>query len=373
MPIPIRHDNPVHGDTHQRLVLRRASANQEAFGQQFQMKVSSLVHTGDCLEVMRSMPDASVSAVVTDPPYGIAFMGKEWDRDVPPVDVWRECLRLLKPGGHLLAFAGTRTQHRMASRIESAGFEIRDMLAWVYGSGFPKGLDVAKAIDKARTEDVGANREVPITMPETEGAKTWQGWGTALKPAIEPVTLARKPLTGTVAANVLKHGAGALNIDACRVGSTGGTTRSHQAPVSENGWRKGHSIESLDSGRWPANFIHDGDDEVADLLPLEQGDSASRFFYCAKPSASERGRGNNHATVKPVDLMRYLIRLVTPPGGLVLDPFAGSGTTGIAAVCEGVSFIGIELDAGHADLARKRITAEAPLFVQASDGVGVAS
>jgi predicted RNA methylase len=370
---------------------------------------------GDCLEALKAIPDNSVDSVVTDPPYGLSFMGKKWDYDVPSVEVWAECLRVLKPGGHLLAFAGTRTQHRMACRIEDAGFEIRDMIAWVYGSGFPKSLDVSKSIDKRKDwaslkklgaaikvarnalgisqseaarrvgligegESLGgggfmwfetgrlptreewprvkaalelgdnfdaafeaAEREVVgvqknamsgwdmdggtrfadrnITAPATEAARQWQGWGTALKPALEPITVARKPQAGTVAANVLEHGTGALNVEGCRVG-----------------------------GRWPANLIHDGSEEPAALL----GDAA-RFFYCAKASRSDRGEGNNHPTVKPTDLMRYLCRLVTPPGGTVLDPFMGSGSTGKAAMLEGFRFIGIERDAEYIKIAQARI------------------
>ena len=302
------------------------------------------LHHGDCLEVLRSMPDCSVDSIVTDPPYGLSFMGKKWDYDVPSVDVWVECLRVLKPGGHLLAFAGTRTQHRMAVRIEDAGFEIRDMIAWVYGSGFPKSLDVSKAIDKA----AGAEREVvgrkavtrvmdgsdlvggnvragfvSVTAPSTDAAKEWQGWGTALKPALEPITVARKPLIGTVAENVLQHGTGAINVDGGRV----------------------------EGGRWPANFIHDGSEEAIDLLK----DSA-RFFYCAKASKADRGE-NHHPTVKPTDLMRYLCRLVTPPNGIVLDPFNGSGSTGCAAVLEGFQYIGIEREAEYIAISEKRIQA----------------
>ena len=413
------------------------------------------LHHGDCLEVLRSLPDCSVDSVVTDPPYGLSFMGKRWDYDVPSVDVWTECLRVLKPGGHLLAFAGTRTQHRMAVRIEDAGFEIRDMIAWVYGSGFPKSLDVSKAIDKmdaaeeqqARRyrftewvrstgitfkqidEATGTNMgghyttaasqpaimtrehleacrhllgEVPawvekeadirsvesknfakrevvgqhktdmgglggerlgqaggnITAPSTDAAKQWQGWGTALKPALEPITVARKPLIGTVAENVLQHGTGAINVDGGRV----------------------------EGGRWPANFIHDGSEEATDLLK----DSA-RFFYCAKASKADRDAGceklqersagecvdrvegsagmespragagrtsgsrNHHPTVKPTDLMRYLCRLVTPPSGIVLDPFMGSGSTGKAAMMEGFAFVGIEREAEYIDIAKARI------------------
>ena len=333
------------------------------------------LHHGDCLEVLRSMPDCSVDSIVTDPPYGLSFMGKKWDYDVPSVDVWVECLRVLKTGGHLLAFAGTRTQHRMAVRIEDAGFEIRDMIAWVYGSGFPKSLDVSKAIDKAagvEREVVGSRRQrannpdsssAPmnasagevelITAPATDAAKQWQGWGTALKPALEPITVARKPLVGTVAENVLQHGTGAINVDGGRV----------------------------EGGRWPANFIHDGSEEATDLLK----DSA-RFFYCAKASKADRDAGcegmdakkagamsgtetrdgkptnhpmrtNHHPTVKPTDLMRYLCRLVTPPNGIVLDPFNGSGSTGCAAVLEGFQYIGIEREAEYIAISEKRIEA----------------
>lgn len=351
------------------------------------------------------MPDCSVDAVVTDPPYGLSFMGKKWDYDVPGVEVWSECLRVLKHGGHLLAFAGTRTQHRMAVRIEDAGFEIRDMIAWVYGSGFPKSLDVSKAIDKA----AGAEREVmgfdpvaarrtaavgtasygdyrgqtgDITAPSTDAAKQWNGWGTALKPALEPITVARKPLIGTVAENVLQHGTGAINVDGCRVsGSHTYTPRLNaNANLNDDGWQKiGHGVEQVTAtGRWPANFIHDGSEEAADLL----GDSA-RFFYCAKASKADREDGlegfrprarptmgsgmghqpdqqrennrNIHPTVKPTDLMRYLCRLVTPPDGLVLDPFMGSGSTGKAAVLEGFRFIGIEREEEYCEIAKARI------------------
>lgn len=332
------------------------------------------LHLGDCLEVLKTMPDNSVDAVVCDPPYGLSFMGRKWDYDVPSVEVWADCLRVLKPGGHLLAFAGTRTQHRMAVRIEDAGFEIRDMIAWVYGSGFPKSLDVSKAIDKAagavrevigqRTTGIGTgggstpvmgdgNRD--ITAPATEAARQWQGWGTALKPALEPITVARKPLVGTVAENVLQYGTGAMNIDGCRVGS-----ESTRRPVGKplNGGAYGSdrndretldAIGGSDSGRWPANLIHDGSQEVL-----------ARFFYCAKANKRDRGEGNDHPTVKPADLMAYLCRLVTPPGGVVLDPFMGSGSTGKAAVREGFRFIGIEREAEYLEIARARISAAAP-------------
>ena len=321
------------------------------------------LHHGDCLEVLRSMPDCSVDSIVTDPPYGLSFMGKKWDYDVPSVDVWVECLRVLKPGGHLLAFAGTRTQHRMAVRIEDAGFEIRDMIAWVYGSGFPKSLNLKDE---------------------------WQGWGTALKPALEPITVARKPLIGTVAENVLQHGTGAINVDGGRVGTrteneSGWSKTGSKA--SENRSMRGSNYEreakcEAGLGRWPANFIHDGSEEATDLLK----DSA-RFFYCAKASKADRDAGldgshskqmdesrkqgnpggdnprnrgvqertNFHPTVKPTDLMRYLCRLVTPPNGIVLDPFNGSGSTGCAAVLEGFQYIGIEREAEYIAISEKRI------------------
>ena len=371
------------------------------------------LHLGDCLETLRTMPDNSVDSIVTDPPYGLSFMGKRWDYDVPSVEIWAECLRVLKPGGHLLAFAGTRTQHRMAVRIEDAGFEIRDMIAWVYGSGFPKSLDVSKAIDKA----AGAKREVvgqkdfgpsslgnqsnadngyrdrvyteglhQITAPATDAARQWQGWGTALKPAMEPITVARKPLSeGTVAANVLQHGTGALNIDGCRVATEKATGwKGDGSKLYEGGLsREGGEARQQDAGRWPANLIHDGS-EPADLLG-----EAARFFYCAKASKRDRDEGldafevkaaksyeggrivsadhpetamggesvraNIHPTVKPTDLMRYLCRLVTPPGGTVLDPFMGSGSTGKAAMREGFRFIGCEMSPEYLEIAHARI------------------
>ena len=349
---------------------------------------------GDCLETLKTLADCSVDSVVTDPPYGLKFMGKAWDHSVPSVDVWRECLRVLKPGGHLLAFAGTRTQHRMACAIEDAGFEIRDMIAWVYGSGFPKSLDVSKAIDKAagaEREVVGFNEDylrrkpngmktagataygysqsqqetdARITAPATAAAKQWQGWGTALKPAMEPITVARKPLIGTVADNVLAWGTGAINVDGCRV------EHSSNADLAISMAKNPGRIETVTSGvysaarpqqsvnpsgRWPANIVHDESEEVVGLLG-----SAARFFYCAKASKRDRDDGcesNNHPTVKPTELMRYLVRLVTPPGGLVLDPFAGTGSTGRGAVLEGFCFLGCEIDANYAEIARLRIEA----------------
>jgi DNA modification methylase len=558
--------------------------------------MTSTLHLGDCLEVMRTMPDCSVDAVVTDPPYGLAFMGKRWDYDVPSVAIWAECLRVLKPGGHLLAFAGTRTQHRMACRIEDAGFEIRDMIAWVYGSGFPKSLNVAAAIAKlakpkaepkadevefcqwlrdnstleAVSQTLGrrfwdcevqivnaATKERPVmarralvptaakwqgfkeqhqgtippwieelAKPEPQRAETpgeewtpgkgngttgsgdWQGWGTALKPSWECITMARKPLAGTVAANVLEHGTGALNVDASRIKPTiapggreweeqrnraflsaaiaalsdkltelercpsiaveaaGPTTSAKAAspqpatckPVTGccDGMKAGstsisssigefgrmptaqsltdiasiietasrptidwatwnscqcqttsaitsasitaalkilrlaasNSSSAGTAGRWPSNLIHDGSDEVVGLFPQNikgqvgmsktrgghrfiKGDtesvqkfdyghsdtgSAARFFYTAKASKEDREDGNTHPTVKPTDLMRYLCRLVTPPGGVVLDPFAGSGSTGKAAELEGFDSILIEQDPASYAIAKQRIS-----------------
>lgn len=295
------------------------------------------------------------------------FMGLAWDGGVPTVEIWKECLRVLKPGGHLLAFAGTRTQHRMAVNIEDAGFEIRDMIAWVYGQGFPKSKNI-------------------------EG-----GWGTALKPALEPITVARRPLIGTVVANVATHGVGALNIDGCRVEPTGESkVREGEASQARRYAEKGATNFAATPGmrggstlgRWPANIVHDGSDDVlADFpdAPGQQGDlkghskgrlsktcygdmkaarnheargdsgCAARFFYCAKASRKERGEGNIHPTVKPVELMRWLVRLVTPQGGLVLDPFMGSGTTGVAAMLEGFQFMGMDLSQEYLEIARSRL------------------
>jgi DNA modification methylase len=382
-----------------------------------------LLH-GDCLERLRELPACSVDACVTDPPYGLSFMGKKWDYDVPGEDIWRECLRVLKPGGHLLAFAGTRTQHRMAVRIEDAGFEIRDMIAWVYGSGFPKSHNISKAIDKAagaerqvigispndrpksqvkggkafdRAMDQGQEHAIlQITAPATPEAQQWDGWGTALKPALEPITVARKPFKGTVAANVLEHGTGAINIDGCRVGTSKNVPASvsKKAPANcygryaESGETPGVGGHDPNIGRWPANLIHDGSDEVTELFPqttsggfregtiqhsqtfnvakgveaervrdapAPDSGSAARFFYCAKASKADRSEGNTHPTVKPTDLMRYLCRLVTPPGGIVLDPFMGSGSTGKAAMLDGFRFIGIEREAEYLEIAKQRM------------------
>ena len=362
---------------------------------------------GDNVETLRTLPDACVDSCVTDPPYGLEFMGKAWDKGVPGVELWREVLRVLKPGGHLLAFAGTRTQHRMATAIEDAGFEIRDMIAWVYGSGFPKSLDVSKAIDA------------------TDDAKRWQGWGTALKPAVERWVLARKPIAGTVAANVLAHGTGALNIDGCRVACDGGSpSAARREEMNKRGTRARDGVIGSENrtsferetqprpgealGRWPANVVlshaetcSDECDPVCPVAALDaqsgnrpsgfptkgtasvtsasyraaapaQGRSlvgygdeggASRFFPVFHPfgyfgkakSKSQRGGENRHPTVKNVELMRWLVRLVTPRGGLVLDAFGGSGTTGVAAILEGCRFIAAEADADSVETARARL------------------
>lgn len=527
---------------------------------------------GDCLEKMKEMPDNSVDSIVTDPPYGLSFMGKKWDYDVPSKEIWQEALRVLKPGGHLLAFAGTRTQHRMAVNIEDAGFEIRDMIAWVYGSGFPKSLNIGKSVDRLQgnereavkhhtqsktNPDIHAGGSVHITMPNnwevTKGTSEWEGWGTALKPALEPITLARKPLSEkNIALNCLKWGVGGMNIDGSRVEYTDGTTPEQilgkytgsnvgkDSPTNHFGVKEimSTNTESTLQGRFPANLIHDGSEEVVGLFPQSKstggksghtgaysggykeeyygdkspgiGDSgsAARFFYCAKASKSERNRGldstaivsvkyrewddtretqeekevkllvatdtlqkkvtgvsgietrsdtewsmflfgknttekslkdikpttltgtsstttslilsylthlltkeyiadvrletenggsrvesvekcntlittmnekmasalgvksvqsgtqlkisvedgsNFHSTVKPVKLMQYLVRLITPPGGVVLDPFMGSGTTGVACKNLNRSFIGIELDPEYFEIAKSRI------------------
>lgn len=356
----------------------------------------------DCIATMKAMPDNFIDAIVTDPPYELGFMGKSWDSSGVAfnVEVWQEALRVLKPGGHLIAFSGSRTYHRMAVAIEDAGFEIRDQIMWVYGSGFPKSMDISKAIDKQagavrevvgekitgralggsnwKDGDAGGQEFVPITEPSTAEAKQWQGWGTALKPAHEPMVLARKPVVGTIANNVLTYGVGGLNIDESRVEGKleGDPNRFAKTDGgSFNAFSKDAPVVRTD-GRWPANFIHDG---------LEE--EWSKFFYCAKTSKRDRNEGldgfeakrdhdgraegkvggdnprnrtnaeklNHHPTVKPTSLMQYLVRMVTPAGGTVLDPFMGSGSTGKACVYEGFNFIGIDQSAEYVEIARARI------------------
>jgi len=398
------------------------------------------IYCGDCLSVMPSLPENSVDSVICDPPYGLDFMGKSWDHGVPGVEFWQAALRVAKPGCILLAFGGTRTVHRLACAIEDAGWEMRDsigvphrsgdwgdcpwMLAWIYGSGFPKSLDISKAIDKAagaEREVVGVNQnaksgagyqaeyvggkverdgDVMLTAPSTPAAHLWQGWGTALKPAWEPIIVAMKPLEGTYAENAQKWGVAGLNIDGGRIA---GEVPSVPEPSGKTGTiygfangvgRNGEMSVPSPLGRWPANLILD--EEAARLLG-----EPSRFFYTAKASSSERNAGlegdtedsmkwngseghkgigdfypdgtprpktayvNSHPTVKPVSLMRYLCKLTrTPTGGVVLDPFMGSGTTGIACILEHRDFIGIEIDENYAEIARKRIAdMTGPLFV----------
>jgi DNA modification methylase len=321
---------------------------------------SFVIHAGNNLEVLPTLPDNSVDSIVTDPPYELGFMGKKWDNSgiAYSVELWTECLRVLKPGGHLLAFSGSRTYHRMVVAIEDAGFEVRDMISWISNKTFPKSHNLKDE---------------------------WQGWGTGLKPTVEPIVMARKPLTGTVLENVLEHGTGALNIDGSRIA---GQIRSVQQPrfgsheaVISFGTGEGRNGEKSDNtkGRWPANVILDeysaaeldeqsgvsqspggtrrvggqngifkvSSPEFVSTRPSDSGGGASRFFYVARASKRDRNEGlegnNLHPTVKPTTLMRYLVKLITPPGGTVLDPFTGSGSTGKAAILEGFDFIGIEL------------------------------
>lgn len=445
----------------------------------------AFVLTGDCLEVMPSLPANSVDAVVTDPPYGLTngglggFMGKEWDSCVPGPHFWTEALRVAKPGAYLVAFGGTRTYHRLTCAIEDAGWEIRDCLMWLYGTGFPKSLDVSKAIDASlgmvravgpvdparagrlvnqRGEyatDAGwsaGSRKVTVDPPATADAQRWEGWGTALKPAWEPIILARKSLEGTVAANVLKYGTGGLNIDGCRIptsaldakamerANTPGSGRMKAGGSPIGTFVRSSATGALDpqKGRWPANVILD--EEAGRLLDAQTGKfgrsgiavqrngggqkigdgrtyagskglvredvgygdvgGVSRFFYCSKASKSERERGcqdlfakqqdlsreedapgannprnrggkersNHHPTVKPISLMRWLVRLVTPPGGFVLDPFCGSGSTGVACLEEGMRFAGIEQDPEYAEITKSRLAAAKPCPSEDSAG-----
>lgn len=367
---------------------------------------------GDCLEVLKGFEDSQFDSIVTDPPYGLKFMGKHWDYSVPSVEVWKECLRVLKPGGHLLAFGGTRTYHRLVVNIEDAGFEIRDQIMWIYGSGFPKSLNIGLAIDKeagapnrgkavlnikgAMTERDDRDYEqkgVPYDA-KSDDAKRWSGWGTALKPANEPICLARKPLSEkTVAKNVLKHGVGGLNVDASRIEGLKPQTVQGGRSIKGGAFNGNEHAENRrvlsdnSQGRFPANILFD--EAAAAVLDEQTGElkagvavkrngggknifsetlkpaapdigyggegGASRFFYVAKASKKDRGEGNIHPTVKPIKLMEYLVKLVTPEGGIVLDPFMGSGTTGLAALSLGLKFAGIEFDKKYLSIARRRI------------------
>lgn len=429
--------------------------------------------TGDMRERLRELPDASVDAVVTDPPYHLTsivkrfgspeaaparrgktgayarasrgFMGQTWDGgDVAfRAATWAQVLRVMKPGAHLVAFSGTRTYHRMVCAIEDAGFEIRDQIAWLYGSGFPKSHDVSNGIDRHNGDErekvrvdtnapayqrkIGNDRPwmdnpdhvIDGPLAASAASAAWEGWGTALKPALEPIVLARKPLVGSVAANVLAHGTGAINVDGCRVP----TDDVLHAPRSDPANRKGvvgtelqaagdaernHAAQAdsiartMELGRWPANVVHDGGDEVVTAFPDAPGQlrsssdeqrtqgavygaitsnggrihtpradsgSAARFFYSAKADQAERHagchdleKGNTHPTVKPVDLMRWLVRLITPPGGTVLDPFMGSGSTLIAADAEQFNAIGVEMNPDYVEIARRRLGHAAGMF-----------
>lgn len=343
---------------------------------------------------MLALEPAQYHAVVTDPPYELGFMGRAWDASGVAYDgrTWRAVMHVARPGAHLLAFGGSRTWHRMVCAIEDAEWEIRDCVMWVYGSGFPKGLDVGKAID----DELGAEREVVdikkrssgmggllhrdqigsagyhykqewgTSQPVTEAAQYWDGWNTVLKPAVEPIVLARRGVPDTVAKCVLENGTGAVNVGACKVGGNGKRVLKHvmgkqssssgiykfNQPGNESMGRE-FVKETLD-GRYPSNFICDGSDEVIHLLP----EGAARFFYSAKASSDDRPHGRDatiHPTVKPLDLMRYLVKLVCAPGGWVLDPFTGSGSTGCAAIFEGMRFVGVEQSQEYADVAVGRL------------------
>lgn len=374
------------------------------------------IYHGDCMEVLESLEN--IDSCVTDPPYGLSFMGKQWDYDVPQKELWEKVYQSIKQGGHLLSFFGSRTYHRGVISIEDAGFEIRDQLMWLYGSGFPKSHNIGKAVDKLQgneREDLGANTNQRLNKPEhdiyeagirgketriTKGNSEWEGWGTALKPAHEPIVMARKPFKGTVAENVLEHGTGGINIDGCRVGTDdnlmggaySGGERKEGEWKEQSGFKNNNpNIEyEQPQGRFPANVMHDGSEVVQEIFPQtskssggrsyqntnqmysggwanEKGNkidpgfgdegTAARYFYCAKASKKDRDDGNNHPTVKPTELMRYLCRLVTPKSGVILDPFMGSGSTGKGALLEGFRFIGIEMEREYFDIACARLEA----------------
>jgi len=333
---------------------------------------NATLYCGDCKDVLPLLKE--IDACVTDPPYGLSFMSKAWDYDVPSISIWTKVHDVLKPGAHLLSFFGSRTYHRGVIPIEDAGFDIRDQLVWLYGSGFPKSHNIGKAVDKLQgneREVVGKNpnsRSAELhkkTVYEsglkddadiTKGNSEYEGWGTALKPAHEPIVMARKPFKGTVANNVLEHGTGGINIDECRVGDETIINR----PAGNKGGGNSYNLSvkgmpqnashTTSNGRFPANVMHDGSKTAEKVF----GDK-SRFFYCAKASKKDRDEQNTHPTVKPTELMRYLCRLVTPKGGVIVDPFMGSGSTGKAALAEGFEFIGIEMNESYFDIACARI------------------
>jgi DNA modification methylase len=343
---------------------------------------NATVYLGNNLQILPTLPNNSVDSIVTDPPYELGFMGKSWDASgiAYSVELWQECLRVLKPGGHLLAFSGSRTYHRMVVAIEDAGFEIRDMVSWISNKTFPKSLNISKAIDKklgANRKVVGINPNVvraakiaggsdfggftkanaEITISATEEAKKWEGWGTALKPTVEPIVLARKPIESTIAENVLKYGTGAMNIDASRIGTETITINTFDNGAKPFGNAVGEPFTSRESvGRWPANIVIDQEalENLNETLP-----KADRYFYVARANQQDRNEGlqnaNKHPTVKPTSLMRYLIKLVTPEGGTVLDPFTGSGSTGKAAILDEYKFVGIELTAEYLPIIAGRL------------------
>ena len=364
-----------------------------------------VLHCGDCLAIMKNMPDNSIDSICTDPPYGIGFMGKGWDCAVPGEGFAREALRVLKPGGHLIAFAATRTVHRLAVALEDAGFEIRDQIAWLQWQGFPKSLDVSKALDQHHGAERAVLSERPafgigqngaafnghkdgathkITAPATDDAKKWEGWGTALKPSQEPAILARKPLEGTVAENVIQWGTGGINVDGCRYAYgdpawPGPQERykdgdGRETGPSNVGWGQSASMnvfvtQSHDLGRWPANIYHcpkpsrgEREQGCDDLDTVTGAEAVERKEGTAGLDNPRAGAGrtaaeirNFHPTVKPVRLMRWLIKLITPPGGTALEPFAGSGTTLIAAQREGFKTIAIEQEPAYCDIIRARL------------------
>jgi DNA modification methylase len=322
----------------------KTTNNREQFIKEEILNKATLFN-GNNMDALKSLPDNSIDSIVTDPPYGLSFMGKKWDHDVPSVEFWKEIFRVLKPGGHVLSFGGTRTYHRMVVNIEDAGFEIRDQIMWIYGSGFPKSHDLGKSTKKMGVE-----------------SSQWDGWGTGLKPANEPICVARKPISEkNIAENVMKHGTGGLNIGESKIGNEVRTVPVHSNDLKDDktlfGLHKTIQHERVETteGRFPSNVIVD--DSIGQSMG-EQG----KFFYSPKASKKEKSLGmqegksqNIHPTVKPVDLMRYLIKLVTPKGGVVLDPFMGSGSTGIAAMIEGFNFVGMEMDPQYFQIAKKRI------------------